>query len=154
MSSADDILNASDPFDLRRFVSAQEPVYHAVLEELRGGKKRTHWMWFIFPQFVGLGYSPTSKLYAIKSSEEAHHYLSHPVLSPRLTECAETVLAIKGRTALDVFGSPDDMKLKSSMTLFGACAQPNSVFVHVLDKYFDGKRDARTLDLLKQSKAK
>jgi uncharacterized protein (DUF1810 family) len=125
-----------DPFDLRRFTSAQEGSYDHALAELRSGQKRTHWMWFIFPQIDGLGSSPTAKHYAIKSIEEARHYLDHPVLGPRLTECAEAVFAIDGRSASEIFGYPDDLKLKSSMTLFERVAQPHSVFSQVLDKYY------------------
>ena len=119
-----------------------------VLAELRSGRKRTHWMWYIFPQIDGLGYSPTSKHYAIKSKEEAHQYLSHPILGRRLLECAEMVLTIKGRSASEIFGSPDDLKLKSSMTLFASVTNPESVFTRVLDKYFHGQRDSKTLNLL------
>ena len=140
----------ADLFNLQRFVSAQEGVYSDVLAELQSGQKRTHWMWFIFPQLDGLGYSATSKHYAIKSISEAQHYLNHPVLGPRLIECAEAVLAVKGRSASAIFGSPDDMKLKSSMTLFAAVAPPQSVFVRVLDVYFSGKQDSKTLSLMEQ----
>lgn len=146
--AASNATTSSDPFDLQRFVSAQAPVYDTVLAELRGGRKRTHWMWFIFPQIDGLGYSSTSKYYAIKSREEARHYLNHPVLGKRLHECATAILGIEGRSAHDIFGSPDDMKLKSSMTLFAAVAPEDPVFAQVLDKYFQGQRDRRTLDLL------
>jgi uncharacterized protein (DUF1810 family) len=142
----------SDPFNLRRFISAQEMIYTDVLAELQDGRKRTHWMWFIFPQFDGLGYSTTSKHYAIKSKEEARSYLSHPVLGKRLTECAETILSVQGRSAAEIFGSPDDMKLKSSMTLFAAVTASGSVFARVLEKYFRGQQDSRTLDLLAQHK--
>src|SRR5689334_21514866 len=108
----------ADPFNLRRFVQAQEPVYSSVLSELQSGRKRTHWMWFIFPQIAGLGYSATSKHYAIQSRAEAQHYLDHPTLGQRLLECSKTVLGITGRSAHDIFGAPDDMKLRSCMTLF------------------------------------
>ncbi len=134
-----------DPYNLGRFVSAQDKVYEIVRSELRSGLKITHWMWFIFPQIEGLGYSTISRYYSIHSGEEARQYLNHPVLGPRLRECAEAVLAIPGKTALEVFGSPDDLKLKSSMTLFAGCAGPDSVFARVLDKYFDGEQDPRTL---------
>jgi len=107
----------NDPFDLSRFLHAQQTVYDHVLAELRSGQKRTHWMWFIFPQIAGLGYSATSQFYSIKSIEEARHYLNHPVLGPRLVQCAELVLAIKGRSASQVFGDPDDLKLRSSICL-------------------------------------
>lgn len=139
-----------DPFNLDRFVSAQEGIYGNVLAELRSGQKRTHWMWFIFPQFDGLGYSATSKHYAIKSKAEAQQYLNHPILGKRLVECVEAVLGIKGRSASAIFGSPDDMKLKSSMTLFAAVTPPESVFARVLDAYFSGNRDSKTLSLMDQ----
>lgn len=138
----------TDPFNLQRFVSAQEPVYDAVLAELRRGQKRTHWMWFIFPQLAGLGYSSTSKYYAIQSIDEARHYLNHPLLGRRLVECAETILGVSGRSALEIFGSPDDKKLHSSMTLFAALGEEEPIFSRVLDTYFQGKRDSRTLDRL------
>ncbi len=137
-----------DPYDLNRFISAQEGVYDHALAELREGLKRTHWMWFIFPQIDGLGHSPTTRHYSIKSLEEARQYLAHPVLGARLVECAEAVLAVQGRTASDIFGSPDDMKLQSSMTLFELIAGPGSIFERVLDRYYAGKRDARTLQIL------
>ena len=148
-----------DPFDLQRFVSAQnEPAgklntYETALEELRSGKKRTHWMWFIFPQIEGLGHSSTSRRYAIKSAEEARQYLKHPVLRERLVACAEALLALEGRSAAGIFGSPDDMKLRSSMTLFAAVGQ-DAVFSQVLDKYFGAQPDTRTLALLNQHNAK
>lgn len=137
-----------DPYHLSRFVSAQEKVYENVLSELRSGLKITHWMWFIFPQMEGLGYSSISRHFSIKSGEEARQYLNHPVLGPRLYECAQAVLAIPGKTAWEVFGSPDDLKLKSSMTLFARYAGPDSVFARVLDRYFDGEQDRNTLLLL------
>jgi uncharacterized protein (DUF1810 family) len=137
-------------FDLERFLSAQAAIYLGVLAELRSGRKRTHWMWFIFPQIEGLGHSATAMHYAIKSIDEARAYLNHPVLGPRLRECAEAVLAVEGRTASEIFQYPDDLKLRSSMTLFAAVAEPGSVFVRVLEKYFAGKQDERTLQLLKR----
>jgi uncharacterized protein (DUF1810 family) len=148
MPSASDTTSHPDPFDLQRFVSAQERVYANVLAELRNGQKRTHWMWYIFPQMAGLGHSSTSKHYAIQSSEEARQYLNHPVLGKRLIECTEAVLAVQGRSASAIFGSPDDVKLKSSMTLFAALMPPGSPFARVLDKYFQGQRDSTTLRLL------
>ena len=140
--------NPIDPHNLIRFTEAQEPVYSNVLSELKSGRKRTHWMWFIFPQIAGLGFSPTAQLYAIKSLDEARDYLKHPVLGKRLLECSELVLAVKDRSISDVFGYPDDLKLRSSMTLFSYVAEEDSVFDAVLERYFDGKRDARTLELL------
>ncbi len=148
MTKGRDTDDRGDPFGLNRFISAQEDIYDRVLAELRGGLKRTHWMWFIFPQIDGLGHSPTTRLYAIKSLDEARRYLSHPVLGERLKECAEAVLAVSGQSASDIFGHPDDWKLQSSMTLFALVAGPGSVFERVLEKYFQGKRDARTLQIL------
>lgn len=141
-------MSNDDPFNLHRFVAAQEPVYSTVLAELRGGAKRTHWMWFIFPQIDGLGQSATSRYYSIKSLEEARQYLLHPVLGRRLLECAETLLAIDGRSASEIFGFPDDMKLKSSMTLFARVPDSEPVFARVLERYFNGEEDQTTLDLL------
>jgi uncharacterized protein (DUF1810 family) len=138
----------SDPYGLSRFVQAQETSYSQALSELQRGRKSSHWMWFIFPQHDGLGSSAMAKRYAIRSLEEAEAYLHHPVLGPRLLECAQAVLAVDGRSAFEVFGSPDDMKLRSSATLF-ACASPaGSVFERLLDKYFRGERDERTAQLL------
>ena len=139
----------NNTFDLNRFISAQEEVYDRVLEELKNGKKRSHWMWYIFPQLDGLAQSTTSKYYAIKSREEALAYLNHPVLESRLNECANAVLDVEGKTVSEIFGYPDDLKLKSSMTLFSEVAT-DSVFVRVLDKYFQGERDLKTLQLLKR----
>jgi uncharacterized protein (DUF1810 family) len=138
----------ADPFELARFTTAQEGIYHRALAEIRNGDKRSHWMWFIFPQIDGLGFSSTAKRYAIKSAEEARQYLAHPVLGPRLLECTEAALAVEGRSAFEIFGSPDDFKLKSCMTLFETVAGPDSVFGRVLDKYYQGQRDTRTLDIL------
>ena len=140
--------SADDPFDLRRFVMAQERDYPLALNEIRDGRKRSHWMWYIFPQYAGLGRSPTSHLFAIKSVDEARAYLAHPVLGPRLTECAEAVGAVQGRSATEIFGSPDDAKLRSSATLFAHVSPAGSVFHRLLDKYFDGRTDGRTLQLL------
>jgi len=142
--------STDDPFDLSRFTSAQEGVYDQVLAELRSGEKRSHWMWFIFPQIDGLGSSSMARRYSIKSIDEAQHYLRHPILGPRLQECAETVLGIKARCASEIFGNPDDMKLKSSMTLFSSVASPGSASANVLDKYFEGERDSGTLRILEK----
>ena len=154
MIKASDTIDRDDPFDLGRFISAQERIYDSVLMELRSGQKRTHWMWFIFPQIDELAHSTTSKYYAIKSIEEARQYLNHPFLGRRLLECAETVLAVEGRSVSEIFGYPGDLKLESSMTLFAYVADPGSVFVRVLDKYFHGEQDVRTLDLLEKLKGK
>jgi len=140
-----------DPFDLKRFVRAQEPDYKRALEEIAAGRKRSHWMWYIFPQFAGLGLSSTSRHYAIGSLDEARAYLAHPILGPRLIECAGATLTVKGRSAHDIFGSPDDMKLRSSVTLFSLVSPENSVFHRVLEKYFEGKGDERTLIFVSRS---
>lgn len=143
-----------DPFNLKRFTTAQEGIYGNVLKELKSGQKRSHWMWFIFPQIAGLGRSSTSMHYAIRSIEEARAYLAHPVLGARLRECAEAVLAVEGRSASAIFGYPDDMKLQSSMTLFEYAAdEPNSVFARVLEKYYGGERDRATIRLVEQLSA-
>ena len=132
-------------FDLDRFVQAQAPVYGAVLKELRAGHKRTHWMWFIFPQLAGLGRSEMARRYAIASGDEAAAYLAHPVLGPRLRECASIVAALEDVTAEQVFGHPDDLKFHSSMTLFADVAPDEAVFQACIDKYFDGEPDQETL---------
>jgi uncharacterized protein (DUF1810 family) len=138
---------ANESYDLDRFVEAQRDTYDEAIGEIRSGRKRSHWMWFVFPQIAGLGMSETSRRYAIRNRAEAEAYLAHPVLGPRLLESAEAVLALEGRSALDVFGSPDDMKLRSCATLFAAVSA-GSVFERVLDRYFGGEADARTLSLL------
>ena len=137
-----------DPLNLRRFVDAQADVYDRALAEVRDGQKRGHWMWFVVPQIGGLGRSATSKYFAIQSIEEARQYLHHPILGPRLLECAEATLAIEGQTISQIFGSPDDRKLQSSMTLFAQVAEPDSVFVRVLERYFNGAMDRATLRIL------
>jgi len=142
-----------DPHDLERFVAAQNPVWDQVRAELRRGRKSSHWMWFVFPQLAGLGSSPTARAYALSGLDEARAYLAHPVLGPRLREAAQLAVAVPGRTASEVFGYPDDLKLRSSMTLFARAApdDPTSddrVFADVLDRYFDGAPDPRTVDLL------
>jgi uncharacterized protein (DUF1810 family) len=138
----------SDPYDLRRFLTAQAGVYTQALAEIRRGRKVSHWMWYVFPQIDGLGFSQTTKRYSIKSVEEARAYLRHPVLGPRLLECAEAVLQVQGRTAHDIFGSPDDQKLQSCATLFASISPPGSPFHQILDRYFQGEKDERTLELL------
>jgi uncharacterized protein (DUF1810 family) len=137
-----------DPFVLDRFVQAQEHVYQQALAEIRSGQKRSHWMWFIFPQFDGLGLSWTSRTYSVKSIEEAEAFLAHPVLGPRLLECAEAVIGVADRSAAEIFGSPDDLKLRSSATLFAYVSPEGSVFHRILDRFFDGKPDDQTLRLL------
>jgi uncharacterized protein (DUF1810 family) len=141
-------MNPDDPHNLNRFLKAQESVYERALAELKSGRKRTHWMWYIFPQIDGLGYSPTAKHYSIKSIGEVRQYLDHPVLGKRLVECTEAVLAVKGGALSEIFGYPDDLKFKSSMTLFEKIAGPGAVFSSALDRYCNGERDAATLRLL------
>jgi uncharacterized protein (DUF1810 family) len=141
---------ADDRFGLSRFVQAQEEVYPRALAEMKLGRKRSHWMWFIFPQIDGLGYSSTAKFYAIKSKDEAKAYLNHPLLGKRLMECAEALLKIEGKSAAEIFGDPDDLKLRSSLTLFASVSPADSVYSRVLDQYFGGEPDQRTLQLLQQ----
>jgi uncharacterized protein (DUF1810 family) len=139
---------SDDPYDLGRFLQAQEDDYERALSEITSGRKRTHWMWYIFPQIDGLAVSSTSRRYAIKSLDEARAYLDHPILGPRLLECAEAVVRVEGRTAREIFGSPDDLKLRSCATLFACVSPPGSVFERLLTKYYQGRRDDRTLHLL------
>lgn len=136
-----------DPFDLERFLEAQRGVYEQACAELRRGRKTGHWMWFIFPQLAGLGSSAMSQRYAIRSPDEARAYLAHPILELRLQEITNIVLEIEGRTAEEIFGWPDDAKLRSSMTLFTQ-ASDDPIFLDVLNRYFHGQPDARTLELL------
>jgi uncharacterized protein (DUF1810 family) len=138
----------SDPFRLSRFVAAQEGIHDAALGELRRGRKEGHWMWFVFPQLQGLGSSPTAQYYAINSLDEARAYLAHPVLGPRLLQCCEALLAVNGRSAAAIFGYPDDLKLRSCMTLFAQVAGSHQEFARVMKHYFGGDPDQRTLDLL------
>jgi uncharacterized protein (DUF1810 family) len=137
----------TDPFDLERFVRAQDPVYGDIQEELTGGRKQSHWMWFVFPQIAGLGFSAMSQRYAIASRAEASAYLAHPILGPRLIECTRLVLAVEGRSINAILGAPDDAKFRSSMTLFGAVSD-EPVFDEALARYFLGERDQATLDIL------
>ena len=141
-------MSGADPFDLERFVSAQSGSYARALDELRAGRKRSHWIWFVFPEIRGLGLSPTSQHYGISGIDEARAYMSHPILGPRIVECAEALLALKGRTASAIMPYPDDLKLRSSMTLFERVAGPGSVFSRVIEEYYQGHRDERTLELL------
>jgi uncharacterized protein (DUF1810 family) len=138
----------ADPFDLRRFVDAQDRVYDTVLAELRNGAKRSHWIWFVFPQLRGLGHSATAMRYGISSLDEARAYLMHDVLGPRLRECARLVARIDGRSADDIFGWPDNLKVRSSMTLFARATDNNAEFRAVLDKFYNGEDDAATVELL------
>jgi uncharacterized protein (DUF1810 family) len=136
-------------YDLERFVEAQDRVYDEVRRELAAGRKTTHWMWFVFPQLRGLGHSATAQHYGIGSRDEAASYLQHPVLGARLRECVGRVLAIDGATAHAIFGSPDDLKFRSSMTLFAAVAPSEPLFRRALDKYFEGAADPATLAMLR-----
>ena len=137
-----------DPYNLQRFVDAQKPTFEAVCTELRNGRKRTHWIWFIFPQIKGLGYSSTAQYYAISSKDEADAYLGHSVLGPRLRECTRLVNEIVGRSLGEIFGSPDDLKFCSSMTLFAHATSDNEVFLKALQKYCGGNFDPLTLERL------
>lgn len=137
-----------DPFNLNRFVQAQKGDYEQALSEIKAGRKLTHWMWYIFPQIDGLGSSPTAKEYAIKSIAEAQAFLDHPILGPRLRECAEAMLRIEDKSATDILDSPDDMKLRSCATLFSRVSPPGSVFDRLLKKYYPDGPDRMTLELL------
>lgn len=139
---------AGDPHDLRRFVDAQAACYPQVLAELQAGRKRTHWMWFVFPQLAGLGSSPTARRFAIANLAEARAYLAHPQLGARLRECAQAMLRHRGRSAHEILGSPDDLKLRSCATLFACVSPTDAVFERLLTTFYDGERDARTLRLL------
>ena len=137
-----------DPYDLHRFVDAQAGVYEAVVDELRDGRKASHWMWFVFPQLRGLGHSPTAQHYGIASLDEARAYLAHPLLGERLRACTRLVLQVEGRSAHAIFGSPDDFKFRSCMTLFCFAAPDEDLFDEALGRYFGGEPDPRTVGLL------
>ncbi len=137
-------------FDLERFVSAQAPVFETVLRELRAGQKRSHWMWFVFPQLAGLGHSATARFYALSGLAEARAYLAHPVLGERLTACTRLVNALAGRSAHEIFGMPDDMKFRSCMTLFARAAVDPAAFDTALARYYEGVPDEATLRLLRE----
>ncbi len=139
-----------DAFDLDRFLRAQENVYETALREVRNGRKQTHWMWFIFPQIAGLGRTDVSQLYAIKSREEAVAYLEHPVLGTRLREISDALLSVEDKSAAEIFGTPDDLKLRSSMTLFKSVSTENEVFLQVLDRYYAGEEDPQTFRILSE----
>ena len=145
-------MNGADQFDLQRFVDAQDPIYDTVLAELRSGAKRSHWIWFVFPQLRGLGRSPTAAHYGIASLDEARAYLAHDVLGPRLAECTRLVLAIDGRSVEDIFGWPDNLKVRSSMTLFAHATDDNADFRGVLDKFYGGEEDPATVERLSQAR--
>lgn len=148
MESPKTSVGAVDPHDLERFVEAQATQYRAALAEIRNGWKASHWMWFIFPQLLGLGASPTSRHYAIKSRSEAEAYLAHQLLGPRLIECTEAVLHVQERSAVEVFGALDAMKLRSCATLFAQVSPAGSSFHRLIDQYFGGQLDERTLQYL------
>lgn len=148
MTDTRDDRNPDDPYNLSRFVRAQDMDYARALAEITSGAKRTHWMWYIFPQFGGLAFSEIAKHYAIKTPEEARAYLDQSVLGPRLLECAEAVVHLEGRSAAEIFGSPDDLKLRSCATLFASFLLAGSVFDRLLEKYYRGERDSKTLQLL------
>ena len=135
-----------DPYDLQRFVDAQEPLYDAVISELTDGRKRSHWIWFVFPQLRGLGSSPTAVRYGVSSREEAVAYLAHEMLGPRLRECTRLVAQIDGRSVEEIFGWPDYLKVRSSMTLFARSTDDNADFVAVLDKFYGGEEDPVTVE--------
>lgn len=141
----------SDPYNLNRFTSAQSKVIAMALTEIRRGRKETHWMWFVFPQLLGLGSSATAARYGITSIEEARAYLYHPILGPRLIECAQAVLDLNNLSAREIFGTPDDMKLRSCATLFAYVSAEASVFHQILDKYYESEPDPATLSLLAKS---
>ena len=140
-------------YDLQRFLAAQDQVYAAVLGELRVGRKSSHWIWFIFPQITGLGHSGTAQMFAIFSLEEAKAYLQHPILDSRLRECTQLVLNVDGRSAEEIFGHQDNLKFRSCLTLFMTATTDNKVFKDALLKYFEGKPDTLTLDLLTQQQS-
>jgi uncharacterized protein (DUF1810 family) len=140
-----------DPFDLQRFVEAQDGVHARALAELKRGRKESHWMWFVFPQLSGLGSSPMAQRYALRSLDEARAYLAHPVLGPRLRDLTAAVNGVEGRSAHAIFGSPDDFKFRSSMTLFQAAAPDEPAFREALARYFDGEPDPKSLALLRQA---
>jgi uncharacterized protein (DUF1810 family) len=135
-----------DPFDLERFVVAQGPVLDRVAAELKQGRKTSHWMWFVFPQIAGLGFSAMSQRYAISSLDEARAYLAHPVLGSRLRQCVAVLLDVNGSSAHEIFGSPDDIKLHSSLTLFAQAAKDEPLFAEALARFFEGRPDRSTLD--------
>jgi uncharacterized protein (DUF1810 family) len=140
----------SDVYNLQRFLDAQEGLYDTVLDELRAGRKSSHWIWFILPQIIGLGHSSTAQQFAITSLDEAKAYLQHPVLGPRLRECTLLVLDANGGSVEEIFGYPDHLKFRSYMTLFLTAATANTIFKDALLKYFDGRPDQMTLDILAQ----
>jgi uncharacterized protein (DUF1810 family) len=148
-NSSDALRHAmEDPYDLQRFVDAQAPVYERVRDELRQGQKQSHWMWFVFPQIEGLGSSPMAREFAISSRAEAEAYLNHPILGPRLHECTQLVTNVQDRSVDEILGYPDDIKFRSSLTLFASVTADNQVFIDALNKFYGGDMDRATLDRL------
>ena len=141
--------DASDPYNLERFVRAQRDVYAQALAEVRAGRKKSHWMWYVFPQLDGLGTSSTARHYALQNAAEAAAYLKHPLLGPRLHECCEAAQDVTGRSAHDIFGFPDELKLQSCLTLFAFVSPSDSIFAKLLNRYYDGVTDEKTLQLLR-----
>lgn len=148
MKQSSDFDSNGDPYNLSRFMRAQEHDYEQALSEIRSGQKRSHWIWYIFPQIEGLGSSSMARHYAIKNIKEARAYLAHPVLGPRLVECAEAAISVEGRSAREIFGSPDDLKLRSCATLFAFVSPSGSVFDRLIEKYYPDGLDRKTLELL------
>jgi uncharacterized protein (DUF1810 family) len=144
----DSTFSSNDQFDLQRFVDAQTPVFEQVISELRRGFKRTHWIWFIFPQIAGLGHSQMTKKFSLSSLAEAQAYIKHPLLGPRLRECTRLVNQVEGRSIQQIFGYPDDLKFRSSMTLFAQATPDNALFQEALQKYFNGELDSQTVERL------
>ena len=144
---------AEDPYNLGRFVAAQEGDYETALREITAGRKRTHWMWYVFPQIDGLGFSAMAQRYAIKNADEARAYLAHPVLGERLRTCVQAALGHEGKSATEIFGTPDDLKLRSSATLFAAVSQEGSVFHRLLARFYPAGPDPATLRLLGRGEA-
>lgn len=141
-------VNSDDPFDLTRFVQAQDGMFDIALSEIKRGRKRSHWMWYIFPQLRGLGHSVMAMHYGITGMDEARAYLKHELLGPRLISICEAVLAVEGKSAIDIFDEPDDLKLRSCATLFGQVPEADSIFLRIIERHFDGKCDQRTIELL------
>lgn len=137
-----------DTYNLDRFLQAQEDIYESVITDLKNGNKKSHWMWYIFPQIKGLGLSPLSVKYSLSSLEEAREYLKHPILGPRLRECTTILLKLNGKSAIQIFGNLDALKLKSSMTVFSVAEKGENIFDSLIDKYFEGSKDLRTLELM------
>ncbi len=149
MTNSSDFHPGDDPYNLNRFLQAQQGDYERALSEIKAGRKRTHWIWYVFPQLEGLAFSSTSQHYSIKSLDEARAFLAHPVLGPRLIECAEAVMSVGNRSAHEIFGSPDDLKVRSCATLFAFVSPSGSVFERLLKQLFPAGRDAKTLELLR-----